>query len=438
MLANPAQVRNFAVQKRRNQMAEVIRMPRMSDTMTEGVFVEWHKKVGDKVKSGDVLAEVETDKATMELESYNNGVLLYIGVEAGKAAPVDSVIAIIGKEGEAFQELLDAAQKEAPAAEKSAEEPVKEEPKKETPAPRPEPVQETITFQENGDGRVKASPLAKKMAAEKGIALTQVSGSGDGGRIVRRDIENFVPGTETSEVAPVINIPAYIGEESFEEVAVSQMRKTIAGRLSQSKFTAPHFYLTISVDMSNAMDARKRMNENSPVKISFNDIIVKASALALRRHPGVNSSWLGDKIRINHHVHIGVAVAINDGLVVPVIRFADGKSLSAISAETGDLAKRARDRKLQPQDWEGNTFTISNLGMMGIEEFTAIINPPDACILAVGGISEVPVVKNGQIVPGHVMKMTMSCDHRVVDGATGAAFLQTLKGFLENPVSMLV
>lgn len=276
------------------------------------------------------------------------------------------------------------------------------------------------------------------MAAEKGIALTQVSGSGDGGRIVRRDIENFVPGTETSEVAPVINIPAYIGEESFEEVAVSQMRKTIAGRLSQSKFTAPHFYLTISVDMSNAMDARKRMNENSPVKISFNDIIVKASALALRRHPGVNSSWLGDKIRINHHVHIGVAVAINDGLVVPVIRFADGKSLSAISAETGDLAKRARDRKLQPQDWEGNTFTISNLGMMGIEEFTAIINPPDACILAVGGISEVPVVKNGQIVPGHVMKMTMSCDHRVVDGATGAAFLQTLKGFLENPVSMLV
>ncbi|HPE98355.1 MAG: pyruvate dehydrogenase complex dihydrolipoamide acetyltransferase [Chitinophagales bacterium] len=419
-------------------MAEVIRMPRMSDTMTEGVFVEWHKKVGDKVKSGDVLAEVETDKATMELESYNNGVLLYIGVEAGKAAPVDSVIAIIGKEGEAFQELLDAAQKEAPAAEKSAEEPVKEEPKKETPAPRPEPVQETITFQENGDGRVKASPLAKKMAAEKGIALTQVSGSGDGGRIVRRDIENFVPGTETSEVAPVINIPAYIGEESFEEVAVSQMRKTIAGRLSQSKFTAPHFYLTISVDMSNAMDARKRMNENSPVKISFNDIIVKASALALRRHPGVNSSWLGDKIRINHHVHIGVAVAINDGLVVPVIRFADGKSLSAISAETGDLAKRARDRKLQPQDWEGNTFTISNLGMMGIEEFTAIINPPDACILAVGGISEVPVVKNGQIVPGHVMKMTMSCDHRVVDGATGAAFLQTLKGFLENPVSMLV
>ena len=419
-------------------MAEVIRMPRMSDTMTEGVFVEWHKKVGDKVKSGDVLAEVETDKATMELESYNNGVLLYIGVEAGKAAPVDSVIAIIGKEGEAFQELLDAAQKEAPAAEKSAEEPVKEEPKKETPAPRPEPVQETIAFQENGDGRVKASPLAKKMAAEKGIALTQVSGSGDGGRIVRRDIENFVPGTETSEVAPVINIPAYIGEESFEEVAVSQMRKTIAGRLSQSKFTAPHFYLTISVDMSNAMDARKRMNENSPVKISFNDIIVKASALALRRHPGVNSSWLGDKIRINHHVHIGVAVAINDGLVVPVIRFADGKSLSAISAETGDLAKRARDRKLQPQDWEGNTFTISNLGMMGIEEFTAIINPPDACILAVGGISEVPVVKNGQIVPGHVMKMTMSCDHRVVDGATGAAFLQTLKGFLENPVSMLV
>lgn len=416
-------------------MAEVIRMPRMSDTMTEGVFVAWHKKVGDTVKSGEVLAEVETDKATMELESYNNGVLLYIGVEAGKAAAVDSIIAIIGKAGEDFQSLLTADANTAKPETKSAPEAAKVD------ISTPEvvaPVAEEVS----GDDRVKASPLAKKIAAEKGIPLTSLSGTGDGGRIVRRDVENFVPQADNARTADqkqvVINIPTYVGEESFEEVAVSQMRKTIAARLSQSKFTAPHFYLTISVDMDNAMAARKSMNEVAPVKISFNDMIVKACALALRQHPAVNSSWLGDKIRFNKHVHIGVAVAINDGLVVPVIRFADGKSLSQISAETGSLAQRARDRKLQPQDWEGNTFTISNLGMMGIEEFTAIINPPDACILAIGGINQVPVVKNGQVVPGNIMKMTMSCDHRVVDGASGAQFLQTLKGYLEDPVRMLV
>jgi pyruvate dehydrogenase E2 component (dihydrolipoamide acetyltransferase) len=416
-------------------MAEVIRMPRMSDTMTEGVFVAWHKKVGDTVKSGEVLAEVETDKATMELESYNNGVLLYIGVEAGKAAAVDSIIAIIGKAGEDFQALLNADQPVAKTeTQATTETPVAEQGKTE--------LKSAMADEFAGDDRLKASPLARKIAAEKGISLEKISGSGDGGRIVKRDVENFVPVAETTQTSVqqqvVVNIPTFVGEESFEEVAVSQMRKTIAARLSQSKFTAPHFYLTISVDMDKAMAARKSMNEVAPVKISFNDMIVKACALALRQHPAVNSSWLGDKIRFNKHVHIGVAVAINDGLVVPVIRFADGKSLSQISAETGSLAQRARDRKLQPQDWEGNTFTISNLGMMGIEEFTAIINPPDACILAVGGINQVPVVKNGQVVAGNVMKMTMSCDHRVVDGASGAQFLQTLKGYLEDPVRMLV
>lgn len=413
----------------------MIRMPRMSDTMTEGVFVAWHKKVGDTVKSGEVLAEVETDKATMELESYNNGVLLYIGVEAGKAAAVDSIIAIIGKAGEDFQALLNADQPVAKTeTQATTETPVAEQGKTE--------LKSAMADEFAGDDRLKASPLARKIAAEKGISLEKISGSGDGGRIVKRDVENFVPVAETTQTSVqqqvVVNIPTFVGEESFEEVAVSQMRKTIAARLSQSKFTAPHFYLTISVDMDKAMAARKSMNEVAPVKISFNDMIVKACALALRQHPAVNSSWLGDKIRFNNHVHIGVAVAINDGLVVPVIRFADGKSLSQISAETGSLAQRARDRKLQPQDWEGNTFTISNLGMMGIEEFTAIINPPDACILAVGGINQVPVVKNGQVVAGNVMKMTMSCDHRVVDGASGAQFLQTLKGYLEDPVRMLV
>jgi pyruvate dehydrogenase E2 component (dihydrolipoamide acetyltransferase) len=417
-------------------MAEVIRMPRMSDTMTEGTFVEWHKKVGDTVKSGDILAEVETDKATMELENYVKGTLLYIGVEKGKSAQVDQIIAIVGAAGEDFQALLAggtevkaAAQTEVKTEVKTEEKPVVAETK--TAAP---------VVVENEDGRIKASPLAKKIASEKGISLTAVAGSGPDGRIIKKDVEDFVPQTkETSTTQQtVIHIPQVVGEEGYEDTPVSQMRKVIASRLSQSKFTAPHFYLTISVDMDNAMAARKSLNEVSPVKISFNDMIVKAAAMALRRNPAVNSSWLGDVIRTNKHVHIGVAVAINDGLVVPVIRFADNKSLSQISAETGDLAERAKNRKLQPSDWEGNTFTISNLGMMGIEEFTAIINPPDACILAVGGIQQVPVVKNGQVVPGNVMKLTMSCDHRVVDGAVGAKFLQTLKQYLEDPVRMLV
>lgn len=412
-------------------MAEVIRMPRMSDTMTEGTFVEWHKKVGDTVKSGDILAEVETDKATMELENYVKGTLLYIGVEKGKSAQVDQVIAIVGAPGEDFQALLN----ETPKAvtEQKTEE--------KAPATTEAPVatNKTPVVETQEDGRIKASPLAKKIAQDKGINLDAVAGSGPEGRIIKKDVEEFVP--QTTEVAktqqPIINIPQIVGEEGYDETPVSQMRKVIASRLSQSKFTAPHFYLTISVDMDNAIAARKSLNEVSPLKISFNDLVVKASAMALRRNPAVNSSWLGDTIRTYKHIHIGVAVAINDGLVVPVIRFADNKSLSQIAAETGDLAERAKNRKLQPADWEGNTFTISNLGMMGIEEFTAIINPPDACILAVGGIQQVPVVKNGQVVPGNVMKLTMSCDHRVVDGAVGAKFLQTLKQYLEDPVRML-
>jgi pyruvate dehydrogenase E2 component (dihydrolipoamide acetyltransferase) len=412
-------------------MAEVIRMPRMSDTMTEGTFVEWHKKVGDTVKTGDILAEVETDKATMELENYVKGTLLYIGVEKGKSAQVDQVIAIVGAPGEDFQALLNDAPKAVTEQKTEEKAPVTTE--------TPVTTNKTPVVETQEDGRIKASPLAKKIAQDKGINLDAVAGSGPEGRIIKKDVEEFVP--QTTEAVktqqPIINIPQIVGEEGYDETPVSQMRKVIASRLSQSKFTAPHFYLTISVDMDNAIAARKSLNEVSPLKISFNDLIVKASAMALRRNPAVNSSWLGDTIRTYKHIHIGVAVAINDGLVVPVIRFADNKSLSQIAAETGDLAERAKNRKLQPTDWEGNTFTISNLGMMGIEEFTAIINPPDACILAVGGIQQVPVVKNGQVVPGNVMKLTMSCDHRVVDGAVGAKFLQTLKQYLEDPVRML-
>lgn len=419
-------------------MAEVIRMPRMSDTMTEGTFVQWFKKVGDTVKNGDILAEVETDKATMELENYVKGTLLYIGVEKGASAKVDQVIAIVGKEGEDYTQLLKDAESATPQTD--AEEEKKEEaPPKEEKAPvTEEKITEEIAAED--DGRVKASPLAKKMAADKGINISSIQGSGPDGRIVKRDVENFVPqsGDASKEKQVVISIPEYVGEESYEDIPVSQMRKTIAARLAQSKFSAPHFYLTIFVDMENAMAARKSINAVAPVKISFNDMIVKAVAMSLRQHPAVNASWLGDKIRQNKHVHIGVAVAINDGLIVPVIRFADNKSLVQISVETADLADRARSRKLQPQDWEGNTFTISNLGMMGIDEFTAIINPPDSCILAVGGIVEQPVVKNGQIAVGHIMKLTMSCDHRSVDGAVGARFLQTLKQYLEDPVRMLM
>lgn len=410
-------------------MAEVIRMPKMSDTMTEGVIVSWLKQVGDDIKPGDILAEVETDKATMELENYVKGTLLHIGIPAGGSVPVDALIAIVGQKGEDISALLNGAS--APAAAPAKAEETKVETAAPT-APAPSPVANT-----SNDSRVKASPLAKKIADEKGIDLNSVSGSGDGGRIVKRDVETFTPAAKTAG-APSITLPTVVGQESYEEVPVSQMRKVIARRLSESKHTAPHFYLTMSINMDKAIEARKAMLEFSPVKISVNDIIIKAVAAALRKNPAANSSWLGDKIRYNHHINIGVAVAIEDGLIVPVVKFADSKSLSHISAEVKELADKAKNKKLQPNEFEGNTFTISNLGMFGIDEFTAIINPPDACILAVGAAKETVVVENGQMKVANVMKVTLSCDHRVVDGAVGSAFLKTLKELLENPVKLLV
>jgi pyruvate dehydrogenase E2 component (dihydrolipoamide acetyltransferase) len=419
-------------------MAEIIYMPKLSDTMTEGVVAEWTKKVGDKVAEGELLAEIETDKATMEFESFYDGVLLHIGVEKGKSAPVNSILAIIGKEGEDISALLSSAP--APEAPKAAHPvadttspvPVTPSPAPVTAAPAAKSAQTPPASIPNG--RVLASPLAKKIAEEKGIDIAAVAGTGESGRIVKRDIDHYVPYTPATAV--VSSAPA--GVESYTDENVSQMRKTIARRLAESKFTAPHFYLTLDIDMDNSIKARKSMNTIDGVKISFNDLVVKAVAMSLRQHPAINSSWLGDVIRRNHHVHIGVAVAVDEGLLVPVIRFADTKGLQQIGNEVRDYAQKAKDKKLQPSDWEGNTFTISNLGMFGIEAFTAIVNPPDSCILAVGGIKEVPVVKNGQVVPGNVMKVTLSCDHRVVDGASGAAFLQTFKNYLENPVNMLV
>jgi pyruvate dehydrogenase E2 component (dihydrolipoamide acetyltransferase) len=404
-------------------------MPKMSDTMTEGVIVSWLKQVGDDIKPGDILAEVETDKATMELENYVKGTLLHIGIPAGGSVPVDALIAIVGQKGEDISALLNGAT--APAAAPAKAEETKVETAAPT-APTPAPVANT-----SNDSRVKASPLAKKIADEKGIDLNSVNGSGDGGRIVKRDVETFTPAAKTAG-APSITLPTVVGQESYEEVPVSQMRKVIARRLGESKHTAPHFYLTMSINMDKAIEARKSMLEFSPVKISVNDIIIKAVAAALRRNPAANSSWLGDKIRYNHHINIGVAVAIEDGLIVPVVKFADSKSLSHISAEVKELADKAKNKKLQPSEFEGNTFTISNLGMFGIDEFTAIINPPDACILAVGAAKETVVVENGQMKVANVMKVTLSCDHRVVDGAVGSAFLKTLKELLENPVKLLV
>ncbi|AKQ45228.1 pyruvate dehydrogenase [Rufibacter radiotolerans] len=441
-----------------NVKAEVVRMPKMSDTMQEGTIVAWHKKVGDKVKSGDLLAEVETDKATMELESYEDGTLLYIGVEAGASVQVDGILAIIGEEGADYKALLNGGGNTNPAQAGSQEQATRvEEHKTEAQsqsgdgvnqaAGAPVPGQGTAPAAAGeNQGRVLASPLAKKVAQEKGVSLSQIKGSGENGRIVLRDVENFTPSAaaapkaqapQAAAPAAPAAAPAQAGE-AFTEVPVTQMRKVIARRLAESLFTAPHFYLTMEIDMDKAMEARVVMNEVAPVKVSFNDMVIKAAAAALRKHPAVNSSWLGDKIRYNNVVNIGVAVAVEDGLLVPVVRNADQKSLSTISAEVKDLGGKAKTKKLQPSDWEGSTFTISNLGMFGIDEFTAIINPPDACILAVGGIKQTPVVKNGQIQIGNVMKVTLSCDHRVVDGAVGSAFLQTLKGFLENPVTMLV
>ena len=410
-------------------MAEIIRMPKMSDTMEEGVIAEWLKKVGYEVKSGDVLAEVETDKATMELESYDDGVLLHIGVKNGDSVPVNGVIAIIGDKGEDVDDIL-----------KNLNSTPNEEKVEDIPEEKTETKSEESVIEKTNDNdrkRIKVSPLAKKLASDKGVNLSEVSGSGDGGRIVKSDIENF-SGSIDSIDEKTVELPKIYSKESFEEIPVTQMRKTISKRLSESKFSSPHFYLTMEIDMENCINGRKKINESSERKISFNDIILKAVAVSLRKHPMVNSSLLDDKIRLNHHIHIGVAVAVDDGLLVPVIRFADNKSLSHISMEVKDLATKAKQKKLQPSDWEGNTFTISNLGMFGIDEFTAIINPNDSCILAVGGIKNTPVIKNGEIVPGNIMKVTLSCDHRIVDGATGSAFLNTVKELIEDPIKILV
>ncbi len=428
-----------------NINAEIVRMPKMSDTMEEGVISAWHKKVGDTVESGELVADVETDKATMEYESYNDGTILYLGAAEGEAVKVDGILAVVGEPGADYQALI-----KADSQGSSAPVEVKEESSaasaNEAPSAAPAPV--TASENTSSNGRVKASPLAKRLAAEKGIDIAQVQGTGEAGRIVKRDIENFVPAVapvtavpstkESPAASAPIALPQIVGEESFEEVKVSQMRKAIARRLGESKFSAPHFYLTMEINMDKAIEARKSMNEVSPVKISFNDMVIKAAAASLRKHPGVNSSWLEDKIRINHHVHIGVAVAVDEGLLVPVVRFADNKPLSHISAEVKELGGKAKSKKLQPEEMQGNTFTISNLGMFGIEEFTAIINPPDACILAVGGIKQTPIVKDGELTIGNIMKVTMSCDHRVVDGAVGSAFLQTFKSLLEDPVRILI
>jgi len=414
--------------------AEIVLMPKMSDTMLEGVIAAWHKKVGDSVKSNELLAEIETDKATMEYESYNTGTLLYIGADAGKSVPVNGVLAIIGEKDADWKTLLKAHEAKAGGS-ASAPTAAKAEAKTAEPAKA-----EEAAASHESNGRIKASPLAKKLAKDKGYDIKNIAGSGDYGRVTKKDVENYNPAPappKSAGAAPVV-LPKVVGQESFEEIPVSQMRKTIAKRLAESKFTAPHFYLTMEINMDKAVEARKSINEVSPVKISFNDIVVKCAAAALRQHPDVNVSWLGDKMRKNHHIHVGVAVAVKDGLLVPVIRFADNKSLSHIATEVKDLAQKAHDKKLQPSDWEGSTFTVSNLGMFGIEEFTAIINPPDACILAVGGIKETPIVKNGQIVPGNVMKVTLSCDHRAVDGAVGSAFLKTFKGLMEDPVRILI
>ncbi len=416
-----------AVEVKIPDTVQIVRMPQLSDTMKEGVVAKWHKKVGDKVKSGELLADIETDKATMEFESFQTGVLLYIGVEEGKGAPVESILAILGKGGEDVAAIIASEANKGAESIAAVQSSKLESSKSEAPIAEKKSEVKVAAIANNGE-RTKISPLAKKLAADKGISVSALKGSGDNGRIIKRDIDNFQSNGAMS---------TFVGVESFTEEPVSQMRKVIAKRLAESKFTAPHFYLTMEIDMDEAIKAREAINTVAGIKISFNDIVIKAVAASLRKHPKVNSSWLGDKIRYNNHIHIGVAIAVEEGLLVPVVRFADGKTLTQIGTEVRNYAVKAREKKLQPSDWEGNTFTISNLGMFGIEEFTAIINTPDSCILAVGAIKQTPVVKNGQIVPGNIMKVTLSCDHRTVDGAVGSAFLQTLKHNMENPVLML-
>ncbi len=436
--------------------AKEIRMPLLSDTMTEGKIVAWNKKVGDVVKADDVLADVETDKATMEVVGYEEGTLLYIGVEAGQAAKINQIIAIVGKPGTdvaayvaaeqamGSAESIETADKGQQTTENTASADSGQQTTIEKPATaNPQPETDQVTA--NTDGRIKASPLAKKIAAEKGLDISKVNGTGDGGRIVKSDIEGYREDAKTIDNRPQtaanpqpVTQNSQSGTESYTDVPLTQMRKVIARRLGESMFTAPHFYLTMELNMDNAMAARAAINEISQVKVSFNDMIIKACAAALRLHPDVNSSWMGDFIRKNNHIHIGSALALPEGLIVPVIKFADLKSLSQIAADAKELYAKAKDKKLQPAEFSGNTFTISNLGMMDIEAFTAIINPPDSCILAVGKIKETVVSRGGKFETANVMKVTLSCDHRSVDGAVGAAFLQTLKKFVENPVTMLV
>lgn len=422
---------------------EVVKMPRLSDTMTEGTVAAWLKKEGDEVSEGDILAEIETDKATMEFESFYSGVLLHIGIQEGESAPVDSLLAVIGPKGTDVDAVL--------KADASGGGTSKSEAKKEGSSKTEKPSEETAGEEqsESSGDRIFASPLAKKIAKDKGIKLSQVKGSGENGRIVKKDIENYVPSSQPSEKASTPQaqgaeapkttampfVPA--GEERIEQVKNSQMRKTIAKRLGESKFTAPHYYLTIEVDMDNAIASREQINALPDIKVSFNDMVVKACAVALKKHPQVNTSWKGDTTQYNHHVHIGVAVAVDEGLVVPVLKFTDQMTLTQIGAQVRDLAGKARNKKLTPAEMEGSTFTVSNLGMFGIQEFTSIINQPNSAILSVGAIVQKPVVKNGQIVVGNTMRITLACDHRTVDGATGAQFLQTLQAYLENPVTML-
>jgi pyruvate dehydrogenase E2 component (dihydrolipoamide acetyltransferase) len=468
-------------------MAEAIRMPLLSDTMKEGVIADWLKKVGDTIKADDIIAEVETDKATMEVMPYVDGTILYIGVEKGKGVPVNGIMAIIGKPGEDYQAILNAENGITAAPEVASS----VETVNQSPAPASVPVDTTPTaapvvaapeataevvaeITETADAipsaeseeRVKASPLAKKLAEEKGVDLHALKGTGDNGRIVKRDIDSYTPAASAPVAAPPAIVaapvsapaqpatapttnttvapkpaqvaqPVVIGQEGHTDTPLSQMRRIIAQRLAESKFSAPHFYLRMTITMDKAIEARKAINDVATTKVSFNDLVIKACAMALRKHPAVNSSWMGDFIRQNHHIHIGTAVAVDEGLIVPVVKFADQKSLSQIADEAGKLIEKARTKKIQPQEFTGNTFTISNLGMMDIDEFTAIINPPDSCILAVGKITPTPVVENGAVVVRQLMKLTLSCDHRTVDGAVGARFLQTLKAHLENPVTML-
>ena len=432
-------------------MALIITMPRLSDTMTEGVVAKWHAKIGDQITEGMLLAEIETDKATMDFEAFpgQEGVLLYVGVQEGQTAPVDAILAILGAAGEDVSVLVAGGAAAAKADASLIEVPAPEPAAASAPAPvshsAPVPAQPSanpvatasLNATAPSDARLKASPLARSLASEYGLSIASIQGTGDGGRITKSDVERSLT-LATVEPNAVSAAAVSYPSSGYVDTPVSQMRKTIAKRLAESKFTAPHFYLTIAVDMSAATAARAEINKEGDVKISYNDLVVKSVAKALKKHPAVNSAWMGDSVRTNFDVHVGIAVAVEDGLLVPVVRHADAKGLAEISAEVRGFATKAKEKKLQPSDWSGNTFTISNLGMFGIEEFTAIINPPDAAILAVGGVQDVPVVKNGQVQAGQVMKMTLSCDHRVIDGVTGAAFLNTVKGYLERPLSLIL